>query len=448
MKSDNADVVILGSSIAGLSVAAALKGRFQNIVLVDRDPAVDPKANRPGTPQASHGHNLLTQGYRLFADLFPGWESKLDGFDVPHLDWGGDVDLLGFYDWHVRSPSQYKTRSLSRSLLETAIYKNSFADTKLRKLEGWRWEKIILSDDRTKVTGVVLTSGGESLCINATLVIDATGRSSRLPQMLRELGLSEVEVTNVDPKVTYASAIVHLKNPPAAKMVFITPKSMDIPTAAMLAKIENNQWMITLVGIGGLIPPTNQEKFIEFALRLRSPVVHEYLLGAEFLTPITLYGNTANRRRWYEKMSDFPSGLLAVGDSSVAFNPIYGQGMTVVAQQAVTLKEGRDGSFDRRLQGKISASTNMAWSMSTQRDAGIVRRINRDKSSAPRSKRHKASFAQRLMLKVAAGAAQSPLLRDAYLGIAHLTNGPISLLAPRVLLRALFQKLPPQGSGK
>src|SRR5262249_56265614 len=58
-------------------------------------------------------------------------------------------------------------------------------------------------------------------------------------------------------------------------------------------------------------------------------------------------GESASRR--YYQAAAFPRGLLPLGDSICRFNPVYGQGMSVAAQEACTLRRflaARAGAHD------------------------------------------------------------------------------------------------------
>jgi 2-polyprenyl-6-methoxyphenol hydroxylase-like FAD-dependent oxidoreductase len=57
------------------------------------------------------------------------------------------------------------------------------------------------------------------------------------------------------------------------------------------------------------------------------------------VTGIAQYRFPESFRRHYERLAAFPEGALVLGDAMARINPIYGQGMTVAAQEAAELRQ-------------------------------------------------------------------------------------------------------------
>jgi 2-polyprenyl-6-methoxyphenol hydroxylase-like FAD-dependent oxidoreductase len=117
----------------------------------------------------------------------------------------------------------------------------------------------------------------------------------------------------------------------------------------LMLPLEGNRWMATVGGRHGDVPPGDAEGYLAYARALRTPTIYNAISHAERLGGIARYGFRESVRRHFERLDEFPRGLLPIADAICRFNPVYGQGMSVAAQEACLL---------RTLLGRLAGDSN------------------------------------------------------------------------------------------
>jgi hypothetical protein len=145
--------------------------------------------------------------------------------------------------------------------------------------------------------------------------------------------------------------------------------------AGMILEVEGGRWVVILTGKNGDYAPTEPEGFLEYARTLDSPLIYNYIKDAKAITPVYGYRNTDNLWHHYEKMPRLPEGFIITGDAACAFNPIYGQGMSVAAMDAelmdalLTEFEGKElTGFADTFQKRLAKQAEIPFALATADD--------------------------------------------------------------------------------
>jgi 2-polyprenyl-6-methoxyphenol hydroxylase-like FAD-dependent oxidoreductase len=237
-----------------------------------------------------------------------------------------------------------------------------------------------------RVVGVRFeTASGQSHEERADLVVDASGRTSRVDAWLEELGYGIADTTKVNAFWGYTSRFYELPDGAAPPVVggFPVGPAMDGPPSTrggFLLLQENGRWLVTLSGCAKDFPPGDEKGFLEFADTLAFPQIGEAIRVATPLSDLQTWRNTTNRLRHFDRLPRWPDGLVALGDAVCSFNPVYGQGMSVAALEALDLRtelaaqraagdddRGMSARFQRRLAGTIT----QAWIAACRSDYAV-----------------------------------------------------------------------------
>jgi len=105
----------------------------------------------------------------------------------------------------------------------------------------------------------------------------------------------------------------------------------------MMARAEENRWGVILVAPAGQRLPEDDAGFVAFIASLGDAGL-DVLARANPLSSILRYGSTPNRMMHFEAVTDWPQGLVALGDSVCTLDPYFGLGMTLAARGAALLR--------------------------------------------------------------------------------------------------------------
>ena len=433
MEPDRKHAIVIGGSMAGLLATRVLADHFEQVTLVERDAFPAAAENRRGVPQGRHTHGLLASGRLVLEKLFPGISQELAD------DGAVKGDLARDSRWFLEGGCFRKFTSgldgllMSRPFVETRVRRHVLSLPNVRTREACDVEGVAATEDRQRVIGI--RTAGE--VVSADLVVDATGRGSHSPQWLEAMGYPKPEEERVEIAMGYTTRLFRrsLTDLNGDGAVVIPPTPEGKRAGVMLAQ-EGDRWTVTLISYFGNYAPTELEGYIEFARNLPAPYIYEVIRRAEPISEPATARFPASVRRRYEKLDRFPQGYLVFGDAISSFNPMYGQGMSVSALEAMELKAvlGEKASdlarsFFRRA-GKV---VDIPWSIVVGSDLRIP------ETKGPRNAG--VNFVNWYMARLHRAAHHDPEAAMAFFKVGNLLEPPPSVMHPRIAMRVLWGNL-------
>lgn len=330
--------IVIGSGLAGLCAARVLADHFDRVTVLDRDCPRDDGLPRKGAPQSGQAHALLKRGERIFDRLFPGFVDEIEAHGAHCFDFGQGVRWLHHGVWKARFDSRFPVHVQSRPLIEGRVRARLQQNPRITFRYGATVEGLRHAEGR--VGGVELReSRGLRSTLTADLVVDASGRGSRLPHWLKALGLPTLGEDRYDLDLCYATRVYEAPTelPADWRALLIYGQPPYQTRTGFLFPIEGNRWLVTLVGYLGDHPPADAAGFDRFAGSLPSDELSRAIARAKPLGPVRRYRFTHASQRRYDRQRGMPDGLIALGDAVCSFDPVFGQGMTMAARNAELL---------------------------------------------------------------------------------------------------------------
>ena len=428
--------VVLGASMAGLLAARVLADAYAQVTVIDRDELSETPMHRRGVPHGRHIHGLLARGQQALEELFPGLTAELVAHGVPTGDMLADTRLYLSGHRFRQAHTGLVVLCASRPVLEGHVRARVRALPNLIFLDRCDIVGLAATPDGRRVAGVRVlrrADGSAEQVLGADLVVDATGRGSRTPVWLEALGYGRPQEDQVRIGLGYATRTYRL--PPDAlggDLAVLQAATPRHPRTGALQMLEGDRWMLTLGGILGDHPPTDPDGFLDFARSLQFPDIYQTIRDAEPLDDPVPFRFPASVRHRYERLDRFPDGLLVMGDAVASFNPIYGQGMSVAALEALTLRrhlERGAAPQPRRFFRDLPRVVDVPWDIAAGGDLifpGVKGR-----------RTLKSRLVNAYIARLHAAAAHDASLASAFVRVAGLVAPPQALLRPSIAVRVL-----------
>lgn len=439
--------VVLGASLAGLLAARVLSEAYDEVVLLERDALPAGAGLRKGTPQALHAHGLLARGYQALEALFPGFGEAIVARGGELGDLQACVGLMAGYRRFAGGSAGVNGLVASRPLIEAELRRRVLALPNVRLREGVEVLGPLHDAPAHRITGARLArrdaaGAADEERLAADLVVDATGRGSHGPVWLAACGYHAPREERVTVGIGYATAYFERRPEHAGELkVFIFSATPELPRSGALLAAEPEEggdaprWVLTLAGYAGDHPALSHEALRQRALQLGCPELIRITHEARRLGPVMRFGFPHSVWRHYEELARLPGGFLPIGDAMASFNPVYGQGMTVAATEALLLREvlrGGPVGLQRRFLRGAARLIAAPWQLAVGADLAIP--------SVPGRRPASVRLVNAYLARLQRVAVDDPEVSLAFYKVLHLLAPPPSVMAPRVLRRVLFGK--------
>jgi 2-polyprenyl-6-methoxyphenol hydroxylase-like FAD-dependent oxidoreductase len=430
--------VVLGGSLAGLFAATVLAAAYREVLVIDRDELVGVQGPRRGVPHGRHVHGLLTRGTWALEDMYPDIMTEMVENGCPL------TDLSGTVRWYFGGRQLQQIRAgmvsmaVTRPWLEWHVRRRVENTANVTFIERCDVVGLAATPDGSRIIGARIQrrgDGGTEEVLPADLVVDATGRGSRTPLWLEALGYARVEEEVTKIGLGYASRLYRSlsSDPFSTDHSIVAVASPGQPRGTVFTRTDHGRFELTLYGLLGDHPPLDNDGFNAFAKTLAMvPELYDSIVDADPVDDPVLFRVPTVSWRRYDRMTSLPDGFLVLGDAVCNPNPVFAQGMTLAATEALALRDRLGHGIapePLEFQRHIATIIKPAWE--------ITNGLNLAFPEVEGNRTMMVKLGMSYMQKLHLAATRDASLTEAFMRAACLIDPPEALMKPGLILRVL-----------
>jgi 2-polyprenyl-6-methoxyphenol hydroxylase-like FAD-dependent oxidoreductase len=343
-----ADVVVLGGGVCGLATGVLLARDGHDVCLLEADPTPVPATpeeawsrwERKGVVQFRQPHFLQPRVREVLERELPDVLDRLLAIGAARVD--GLQRLPPAIEDRARRDGDERFVSVTARRPTTELVFATMADEE-PKLDVRRGVEVAGLETRTRGNGVpqvcgVRTRAGEH--VSASLVVDATGRSSRLPAWLRDVGVQAIHEEAEDSGFLYYTRFFRSRDgssPEPHTPGLLTPLgSFSILTLPS----DRDTWCVTLFASSGDRLLKRLKDADSWAAVVAACPLHAHWLEGEPISDVLPMAGVLDRyRRLASAGRPAATGIALVADAWACTNPSLARGLALGLAHAARLRD-------------------------------------------------------------------------------------------------------------